>query len=87
MLSDVFPPPLPFSYLYSTHSFLLCFQVAGFYTADKNAAYYGANATPNTIRDLVKEALIPVANDPSIDLAQFVQEARYDLNGNGNRNE
>lgn len=62
-------------------------QVAGWYTADKNAAYYGANATPNTIRDLVKEALIQVANDPSIDLAQFDQEDRYDLNGNGNRNE
>lgn len=33
-------------------------QVAGWYTASKNAAYYGANATPNTIRELVKEALI-----------------------------
>ncbi|WP_281705407.1 immune inhibitor A domain-containing protein, partial [Aeromonas taiwanensis] len=62
-------------------------QVAGWYTASKNAAYYGANATPDTIRDLVKEALIQVAGDPSIDLAQFDQEDRYDLNGNGNRNE
>ncbi|MFA7259671.1 MAG: immune inhibitor A domain-containing protein, partial [Aeromonas bestiarum] len=62
-------------------------QVAGWYTASKNAAYYGANATPNTIRDLVKEALIQVANDPAIDLAQFDQEDRYDLNGNGNRDE
>ncbi|MCX7133235.1 MAG: immune inhibitor A [Aeromonas sp.] len=62
-------------------------QVAGWYTASKNAAYYGANATPNTIRDLVKEALIQIANDPAIDLAQFDQEDRYDLNGNGNRDE
>ena len=62
-------------------------QVAGWYTADRNAAYYGANATPETIRELVKEALIQVAGDPAIDLAQFDQEDRYDLNGNGNRNE
>jgi immune inhibitor A len=62
-------------------------QVAGWYTASKNAADYGNNQNETAVRDLVKEALIQVANDPSIDLAEFDQEDRYDLNGNGNRNE
>jgi immune inhibitor A len=62
-------------------------QVAGWYTASKPAADYGNNQNETAVRELVKEALIQVANDPSIDLAEFDQEDRYDLNGNGNRNE
>ena len=62
-------------------------QVAGWYTARKDAAYYGSNQNETAVRELVKEALAQVAADPAIDLAEFDQEDRYDLNGNGNRDE
>ncbi|MGY6038423.1 immune inhibitor A domain-containing protein [Aeromonas sp. AE23HZ002T15] len=62
-------------------------QVAGWYTAEKSATYYGSNKNETAVRELVKEALAQVAGDPAIDLSEFDQEDRYDLNGNGNRNE
>ncbi|WP_274363998.1 immune inhibitor A domain-containing protein [Paenibacillus thermotolerans] len=63
--------------------------VAGWYTASKPAAEYGANVpapdgNDKNARGLVKEALLAAANDPSIDLKQFDQEDRYDLDGDGN---
>ena len=67
-------------------------EVAGWYMAKHPAKYYGGNnpapdgndANP---RDLVREALTAVANDPSIDLAKYDQEDRYDLDGDGNYRE
>ncbi|WLD93137.1 immune inhibitor A domain-containing protein [Alkalihalobacillus sp. AL-G] len=60
--------------------------VAGWYTAKKPAAFYGNNADGDA-RALVKEALLAAANDPTVDLSQFDQEDRYDLNGNGDYRE
>ncbi|MBB3167527.1 immune inhibitor A domain-containing protein [Simiduia aestuariiviva] len=58
-------------------------SVAGWYTASQNAAYYGNNANGNA-RALIKEALMAASADPSINLADFDQEDRYDLDGDGN---
>ena len=68
-------------------SYSVAGQVAGWYTATQNAAYYGSNKNQNAVRELVREALNQVASDPSIDLSEFDQEDRYDLDGDGNRNE
>ena len=66
--------------------------VAGWYKAKYPAKYYGGNVPdPNgsdaNARALVKEALAAAAKDPSIDLRQFDQEDRYDLDGDGNYRE
>ena len=65
-------------------------QVAGWYTASQNAAYYGGNdSSGNDLRprDLVKEALAAAAKDSSINLANFDKEDRYDADKDGNYNE
>jgi immune inhibitor A len=63
-------------------------DVAGWYTADHPAAYYGGNdpapdgsdARPRT---LVVEALKKAAADPNINLGDYDKWDRDDLNGNG----
>ncbi len=67
-------------------------EVAGWYMAKKPAAEYGGNyPTPDGSdkdpRSLVKEALEAAANDPNIDLSEYDQEDRYDLDGDGNTRE
>lgn len=58
-------------------------QVAGWYMAQNNAAYYGNNVDGD-IRTLVREALLHAAADPNVNLSQFDIEDRYDLDGDGN---
>jgi immune inhibitor A len=61
-------------------------QVAGWYTAENNADYYGGNdAGGNDAhpRELTYEALMNAAMDPSINLAEFDQEDPYDLDSDG----
>ncbi|UKS67607.1 immune inhibitor A [Rossellomorea marisflavi] len=65
-------------------------EVTKWYMAKHPAAYYGgngANGSDARPRELVKEALEAVAADPDVDLSEFDQEDRYDLNGNGNTRE
>ncbi|WP_349410804.1 immune inhibitor A domain-containing protein [Pseudalkalibacillus sp. SCS-8] len=67
-------------------------EVAGWYTAEHPAAYYGANVPNPDGRDgrpryLVAEALSKAAQDPSINLADYDQEDRYDLDNDGNYRE
>ncbi|WP_414646246.1 immune inhibitor A domain-containing protein [Bacillus sp. SCS-153A] len=64
-------------------------EVAGWYTASKNAAEYGGNyPNPNgndvNARGLVKEALAAAAADPTVNIADYDQWDRYDLDGDGN---
>ncbi|MFG6146927.1 immune inhibitor A domain-containing protein [Halobacillus sp. B23F22_1] len=66
--------------------------VAGWYEAEHPASYYGANdpepdGSDKNPRALVKEALAAAAADPDLDLSQFDQEDRYDLDGDGNTRE
>ncbi|WP_244380876.1 immune inhibitor A domain-containing protein [Saccharococcus caldoxylosilyticus] len=66
--------------------------VAGWYKAKYPAKYYGGNVpdpdgSDANARALVKEALAAAAKDPCIDLRQFDQEDRYDLDGDGNYRE
>ncbi|UOQ94478.1 immune inhibitor A [Halobacillus shinanisalinarum] len=63
--------------------------VAGWYQADKPAAAYGANdpapdGSDVNARGLVKEALNAAAQDPNVDLSNFDEWDRYDLDGDGN---
>ncbi|NDI34298.1 immune inhibitor A domain-containing protein [Chengkuizengella sediminis] len=65
-------------------------QVAGWYTAEHEAAYYGGNNESDNDqnpRDLVREALLAVSEDPTIDLKEYDQEDRYDLDGDGDLRE
>lgn len=66
-------------------------QVAGWYRAQYNAAFYGAPTASgrhdSAVGTLVMEAINKVANDPSIDLSYFDQEDRYDADGDGNYRE
>ncbi|WP_018416446.1 immune inhibitor A domain-containing protein [Teredinibacter turnerae] len=61
--------------------------VAGWYMASQPAAYYGGNdpTTENDIapRELVTEALLAAQADPTVNLADFDVEDRYDLDGDG----
>ncbi|WP_444899033.1 immune inhibitor A domain-containing protein [Microbulbifer sp. VAAC004] len=57
--------------------------VAGWYTASQPAAFYGNNENGDA-RALVREALQAAAADPSVNLADFDIEDRYDLDGDGN---
>jgi immune inhibitor A len=64
-------------------------EVAGWYTASKPAAAYGANdpqpdGSDVNARGLVKEALEVAAADPSVNLGDYDQWDRYDLDGDGN---
>jgi immune inhibitor A len=65
-------------------------QVAGWYKASQPASYYGGNNSSdndNNARGLVKEALLAVAKDKSVDLKRYDKEDRYDLDGDGNLRE
>lgn len=67
-------------------SYLVDGKVAGWYMASQPAAFYGMNneyGNDSNPRALVQEALLAVAADPSIDLSEFDQEDRYDLDGDG----
>ncbi|MFV8784358.1 immune inhibitor A domain-containing protein [Microbulbifer sp. SA54] len=56
--------------------------VAGWYMASQPAAFYGNNADGDA-RALVREALLAAANDPTVNLADFDLEDRYDLDNDG----
>lgn len=67
-------------------------EVAGWYTADHPASYYGGNypdenGSDARPRQLVYEALKKAAQDPNIDLSEYDVWDRDDLNGNGIYNE
>ncbi|MGE6755705.1 immune inhibitor A domain-containing protein [Rossellomorea sp. NPDC071047] len=67
-------------------------EVAGWYQASKPAAAYGGNDpeagdNDKDARGLVREALEAAANDPEVDLSDYDQEDRYDLDGDGNTRE
>ena len=57
--------------------------VAGWYMASKSAAFYGNNEDGDA-RALIREALLAAAADPTVNLADFDIEDRYDLDGDGN---
>ncbi|SEA35473.1 immune inhibitor A domain-containing protein [Microbulbifer marinus] len=57
--------------------------VAGWYTAEYPAAFYGNNVNGDA-RALVREALLAAAEDPAVNLSDFDIEDRYDLDGDGN---
>ncbi|MFD1020629.1 immune inhibitor A domain-containing protein [Thalassobacillus hwangdonensis] len=64
-------------------------EVAGWYTASQPAAAYGGNyptedGSDVNARGLVKEALEAAAADPSVNIADYDQWDRYDLDGDGN---
>ena len=65
--------------------------VTKWYTAKHEASYYGGNESKESkdvhARELIKEALENAAKDPSINLKDFDQEDRYDVNENGNYRE
>nr|WP_226673712.1 immune inhibitor A domain-containing protein [Rossellomorea aquimaris] len=67
-------------------------EVAGWYQASKPAAAYGGNDpargdSDTDARGLVKEALQAAAADSTVNLADYDQEDRYDLDGDGNTRE
>ncbi|WP_052127272.1 immune inhibitor A domain-containing protein [Pontibacillus litoralis] len=64
-------------------------EVAGWYTASQPAAAYGANdpqpdGNDVDARGLVKEALNAAVADPAVDISDYDQWDRYDLDGDGN---
>ncbi|NVD07986.1 M6 family metalloprotease domain-containing protein [Vibrio sp. JPW-9-11-11] len=75
----------------SGSSYSVAGQAAGWYRAANNAAFYGGNSptTDNDInaQELVREALNQLAKDPSINLADYDIEDRYDYDGDGNYRE
>ncbi|KLN63739.1 immune inhibitor A domain-containing protein [Vibrio sp. VPAP30] len=72
----------------SGNSYSVAGQAAGWYRAKNNASFYGGNSptTDNDLnaQELVREALNQLANDPSINLADYDIEDRYDYDGDGN---
>lgn len=67
-------------------------QVAGWYTADHPAAYYGGNVpapdgNDKAARSLVFEALTKAGQDPTIDLSEYDAWDRDDYDGDGVFNE
>ncbi|MDN3611755.1 immune inhibitor A domain-containing protein [Vibrio ostreicida] len=72
----------------SGNSYSVAGQAAGWYRASKNASFYGGNSadTDNDMnaQELVREALNQLAQDPSINLADYDIEDRYDYDGDGN---
>ncbi len=74
----------------SSGSLIIEGQVAGWYTAPQNAAYYGAEVGGShdvRPRNLVAHTLASAAKDTSINLADYDKEDIYDLDGDGNYNE
>ncbi|GLQ76329.1 immune inhibitor A domain-containing protein [Vibrio penaeicida] len=63
----------------------------GWYRAAKNAKYYGGNdassGNDSNVRELVREALNQLANDPSVNLDDYDIEDRYDFDGDGDYRE
>ncbi|WP_442970863.1 immune inhibitor A domain-containing protein [Rossellomorea sp. LJF3] len=64
-------------------------DVAGWYTASKPAAAYGGNdpqpdGSDVNARGLIKEALAQAAADPNVNLEDYDNWDRYDLDGDGN---
>ncbi|UAB73117.1 immune inhibitor A [Vibrio sp. SCSIO 43132] len=63
----------------------------GWYRAANNAAYYGGNSADSgndlNPRELVREALNQLAIDPSVNLADYDIEDRYDYDNDGNYRE
>jgi len=57
--------------------------VAGWYMASQPAAFYGNNVDGDA-RALVREALTAASADPTVNLADYDIEDRYDLDGDGN---
>lgn len=71
-------------------SYSITGEVAGWYKAKENAAFYGGNNSNDNDKDpqgLVTEALHGVAADENIDLSNYDQEDRYDLDGDENYRE
>ncbi|MEZ9417643.1 immune inhibitor A domain-containing protein, partial [Vibrio sp. 10N.286.49.E1] len=72
----------------SGDSYSVAGQAAGWYRASKPASFYGGNSptTDNDLnaQELVREALNQLAQDPSINLADYDIEDRYDYDGDGN---
>ncbi len=71
-------------------SLLIEGKVAGWYTAPKDAAYYGEEVGSNhdlRPRNLIAHTLMEAAKDPNLNLADFDSEDIYDLDGDGNYNE
>ncbi|KGP73591.1 immune inhibitor A domain-containing protein [Pontibacillus yanchengensis] len=69
-------------------SYTVSGEAAGWYEAEKPAAAYGANdpqpdGSDVNARGLVKEALNKAANDPEVDLSEYDEWDRYDLDGDG----
>ncbi|MEZ8079639.1 immune inhibitor A domain-containing protein [Enterovibrio norvegicus] len=68
-------------------SYSVAGAVAGWYRAKHSSAYYGAHtdsgAKDANARDLVKEALDALVQDGSINLADYDNEDRYDVDGDG----
>ena len=63
-------------------------EVAGWYTASQPATAYGGNYPTEddsdvNARGLVKEALAAAAADPNVNIADYDQWDRYDLDGDG----
>jgi len=63
-------------------------EIAGWYTADHEAAYYGANYpgpddSDIRARQLVFEALTKAAQDPNVDLSEYDAWDRDDYDGDG----
>lgn len=77
----------------SGESFYFTGDVKGWFTADHNADYYGANDPDNDDNDiraveLVEEAITKAASTMSAaELAQYDQEDPYDVDGDGNLDE
>jgi immune inhibitor A len=76
----------------SGESYTVNGDVAGWYMAAHPAAYYGGNdpapdGSDRNARGLVREALADAAKDPNINLGDYDEEDRYDLDGDGNYNE
>ncbi|CAH6797449.1 Pre-pro-metalloprotease PrtV [Vibrio chagasii] len=71
----------------SGDSYSVAGQAAGWYRASKPAAFYGGNSptTDNDLnaQELVREALNQLTQDPSINLADYDIEDRYDYDGDG----
>ncbi|MFL6559041.1 MAG: immune inhibitor A domain-containing protein, partial [Bacillus sp. (in: firmicutes)] len=64
-------------------------EIAGWYTADHEAAYYGANYpgpddSDIRARQLVYEALTKAGQDPNVDLSEYDAWDRDDYDGDGN---
>jgi immune inhibitor A len=72
-------------------SYTITGKVGGWYMAQHPAAYYGGNnpdsGSDANARGLVKEALAAAAKDTALNLSEFDQEDRYDLDGDGNTRE